>query len=191
MPGTTENSTNGSPNSSTESESNSGASTQPSNSDDPLFQEPIQPKTWQEKAVNRQILIRQAHEGMMLGKIMRQNKIIEDQVRSSVGELNDGEGGDMDDDMGLNIGNETHYHYQTSQPQSPSQPSTNSGEPSTLSRIAYAALAAAAIGGPAVTWWAMSGEDNATIPQPPAAVGADTDTLTDVVPGFGVPQNVE
>lgn len=124
------------------------------------------------------------HEAMMLEKIMRQNKIAEDNAKQMAGLSVS-----QDEDMGVSIGNETHYHYQGGQQ---SQPANGASGPASTGRLLPAAVLAALVGGPVATWWMM--QDTQPPPQPtlnePSAV-VDTDTLTEVFPGFGEPRDVE
>ena len=108
--------------------------------------------------------MRLGHEGMMLAKIQRQNRIVE----HVAAQTRDGKftGGPVPsvpegEDMGVNVGNETHNHYE-----SKSRPLGSLGK-----LIVAASLLAGGAGAGVVV--------NQLLPSaPPAAV--DTDTVTDV-----------
>lgn len=134
-----------------------------------------------ERLVNPEILdqwaqIRLGHEGMMLDKIQRQNRIVETTVKSMQREAGYTESGsepEAADEMGVSIGNRiTHeHHYQQ----------TNSGGGM---KAALIGLAASALLGPAAgvaTHFLLS--DRST-----PVVDTDTDTRTEVTPGFGEPE---
>lgn len=122
---------------------------------------------------------RLAHEGIMLDKIQRQNRIVQDSVqhlqREAGYEVSDLEASEEDDGMGVSIGNKinhTHYHQEKS----------DSGG----LKSAMIGLAAAAVLGPlagVVTNWALNDKDE---PQE-SRVGA----FIDLVPGFGEPEWVD
>lgn len=112
----------------------------------------------------------------MLDKIQRQNKIVEDQVRAQ--QLEAGYGpGEADDDMGVSIGNTFNNTYQV--------PEKSKG--SLLKKLVVGAVTLAAGGAAGFATSLLLGSAE----PPPAAVDTDTDTLTDVMPGFGVPQYKE
>jgi len=67
------------------------------------------------------------HEAMVMDKIMRQNKIVENTVhgvQNQSGMDTSNPSGD-EEDMGVSIGNETHYHYQQQTPVPPKQDANN------------------------------------------------------------------
>lgn len=205
MPGTTDGSTSGSPANSNESASSTATWPGNSNAGGPLFGEPIQAKTWKERVLRQQMLVRQAHEGMMLEKIQRQNKIVADDVKERLGQsASEGEA----DEMGVSIGNETHYHYQGGGQPGGGEAGWQDGRGvfhlgKPHKGLLWSAIIAALLGGPVATWWLMQQpapsapavtETSPSEPAPtqPAGPGdTDTDTLTDVLPGFGEPQDVE
>ena len=116
-----------------------------------------------EKFLQNWMDTRLSHEGMMLGKIQRQNHIVE----QLAAQTRDGNfsGGPVpsvpeDEEMGVSIGNETHNHYQRGRPLG------------TLGKLIVAAsLLAGGAGACVLANQFLSGD-------PPAAV--DTDTATDV-----------
>lgn len=136
---------------------------------------------------------RLGHEGMMLEKIMRQNRFVEVSARNAMtgtpGDTNglpsmSGEG----DDMGVNIGNEIHYHVTSPQ----TEPAAKTGEtplslmtPSLMSKaMPYALAAALGLGGIALGMCWQQGSP------PPATPGA-VDNSKDYSFGFGTPKRVE
>lgn len=143
---------------------------------------------WREKAIRNQIYLRQGHEGAMLERVQRVQRISEDLAKSlqrSAGEEFSSEDAGQEEDMGVSIGNEVtevHYHMPP-QPTAPPQrhhsspisplPTTQSGI--TRREIAAWVLAAALGGGAAANWW----------------LGNSQDTTNNVVPGFGKPRMVE
>ncbi len=109
--------------------------------------------------------MRLAHEGMMLEKIQRQNRIVE----QLAAQTRDGKftGGPVpsvpeDENMGVSVGNETHNHY-------------GGGETKSLGSLGKLIVAASLLAGGAGAGVVV----NQLLPSaPPAAV--DTDTVTDV-----------
>ena len=137
----------------------------------PDIQEPVQ-KPWREKLLRNWMFARLGHEGMMLGKIVRQNRMVEDLARcAATGDLSK-MGETMDeDDTGVSIGNETHNHYQASQ-----------------SSKVWPVLAAALLGGGLVLA-AMQFLPDETPEKPPAVTDTDTDTVNRYDVSFGVPED--
>ena len=93
---------------------------------------------------------RLGHEGMMLDRIDRQGRIVEVLARNTAtGDLSDMQGWPEGDDMGVNIGNEIHYHNTQSpqlapQPIETPTPPTQQPAPSPAAKLWPWALAAAA-----------------------------------------------
>lgn len=74
------------------------------------------------KTIKNHMLVRLGHEGMMLDKVLKQNKIVRDGVRAfQRGETTVNAAAATEDDAGVNIGNEIHYHG-VSQPAAPVTP---------------------------------------------------------------------
>ena len=128
------------------------------------------PETWREKLLRHWMQTRLGHEGMMLEKIRRQNRIVEQlaaQTRDgkfsggAVPSVPEGE------DMGVSIGNEVHHHYASEQPAR-----TPAKLPGVLGKLAVAASILAGGAGAGVLATQLWPTD------PPAVV--DTDTVTDV-----------
>lgn len=111
---------------------------------------------------------RLGHEGMMLEKIQRQNRIVE----QLAAQTRDGKftGGPVpsvpeDEDMGVSIGNETHNHY--------------AATPKSLGSLGKLIVAASLLaGGAGAGLLATQLLPSDPPPVPPATV--DTDTVTDV-----------
>lgn len=119
---------------------------------------------------------RLGHEGMMLEKIQRQNRIAELNARNAVtGDLStdgwprtDGEG----DDMGVSIGNTVHNHYPTPQPtaqpnsqSSTEQTSTPSNWKRTAALVALSALTGGGTIGTIAGLWPQSAIEQPASPQ--------------------------
>ena len=104
-------------------------------------------------------LIHIGHEAAVLGKIQRQNAIVENQVKSQLAEAGMQEMPNDEDDTGVNVGNE--YHYAAPQP-------------SPLSAI----FPLATVGLLALIAWKMLDNQKQEVPK-------GKDTLTDIRPGFG------
>ena len=107
---------------------------------------PTQQDNKWDKLLRNWAYTRLGHEGMMLDKIDRQNRIVEVLARNAAtGDVGDVRGWPEGDDMGVNIGNEIHYHGTHAQ-----QASTQSAEapkpaaPSPAVKLWPWALAAAA-----------------------------------------------
>lgn len=116
------------------------------------------------KTIKNHMLVRLGHEGMMLDKIMRQNKIVRDGVRSfQRGETTMGADVAKEEDMGVNIGNEIHYHGGTAAPPATTTPTPSpSAEPTLLQRLGIPALLLAmGIGGVTLGYW-LKGPGNDT-----------------------------
>lgn len=109
-------------------------------------------KFLKKKDARNAALLRMGHEGVMMEKMMRQNKIVENTVKGLQEQAGyptsaaDPNSPSEEDDMGVNIGNETktenHYHYQ--QPAQP-QPEHQTSKQSNL--VPAAILAAGALTG--------------------------------------------
>jgi hypothetical protein len=112
--------------------------------------------------------MRLGHEGMMLEKIQRQNRIVE----HLAAQTRDGKftGGPVPsvpegEDMGVSIGNETHNHY--------------AGAPKSLGSLGKLVVAASLLAGGGGVGALVSQLLPSNPPLPPPAV-VDTDTITDV-----------
>lgn len=125
--------------------------------------------TWREKFLRNWMHTRLAHEGMMLDKIGQQTKralAVADMARTG----NFAAAPDGEEDMGVSIGNEVHYH-----------PSPGA---SALGKLAVGASLLAGGAGAGVVANQLMRDD--APPQPPAVVAQeipispDRDTLTDV-----------
>lgn len=78
-----------------------------------MVTEPIPKRSDVAKGVRTVYLNRVAHMGMMLDKMNRQNRRVERIEKfAATGKLEDLESPEEDEDMGVNIGNEIHYHYE-------------------------------------------------------------------------------
>lgn len=133
--------------------------------------EQIKPLSWQERLKKNWADVRLAHEGMMLDKIGKQNQIVRDSIRKI-------QGGDMQsegDDMGVNIGNEIHYHQESQ---------TNSPIKSLASKLAPYVIGALGAGVVGIGVAALSDK---AMPAAPAAA-TDTDTVNQYNGGFGEPE---
>jgi hypothetical protein len=107
---------------------------------------------------------RLAHEGMMLNKILRQNRIVEQlAAQTREGKFSGGQTpSDLEgEDMGVSIGNETHNHYE--------------GGPRPIGLLGKLIVAASLLAGGAGAGVLISELLSADLP--PAV---DTDTATDV-----------
>jgi len=133
---------------------------------------------------------RLAHEGMMLEKIRRQNRIAELDARNAMtGETENTEGWPQTDgkgdDMGVSIGNENHYHYPEPPTLAPSPPESRpSPEPEPqptpalkkpLSKLAKVGIIAALSTGSAGVGMAIPLIADALNPETPA-VAPDANT---------------
>lgn len=155
--------------------------------------EPISPKTWKEKITRSWSLLRLTHEAAMIGKFERQNKIVEDQVKTMLKNSGQGSGPEEGDEMGVSVGNENHYHIQVLPEKPPDQPKPDPPAPPDPPRpdpprqptsrytpfqaAMIAALLSTGVVGPLAYWAGRPGVDT------------DTDTATDVRPGFGEPED--
>lgn len=155
----------------------------------------LQPKSWPDQFKRLLVLTRLAHDGVMISKLQRQNRIVEDLAKRSangtIGQKSEA-GDEMPEDDTVSIGNEYHYHYQGGEPTAqaqptppaqpaqapatPAAPATPSDAMSTLSKgLLAAALVGSGMGGLAV------GSLLSQPGTPPAAsTDTDTDTRTDV-----------
>jgi hypothetical protein len=126
------------------------------------------PKTWRQKFLRNWMNTRLGHEGMMLDKILRQNRIVEQlAAQTRNGKFSGGPTPSVPEgeDMGVSIGNEIHHHY-GSKPQATVKP------PSVLGKLLVAAsLLAGGAGAGVLASQLLPGDV-------PAAV--DTDTISDV-----------
>ena len=122
----------------------------------------LKKESWREKLERNWFQTRLAHEGMMIGKLREQNKIVQDNIKNMAGIKS------SDDEMGdVNIGNETHNHYDsttTSGVPAPKAPESPSG----LSPLAKGLLGAALLAGGAGAGYMFAG----------GATNTDTDTNT-------------
>lgn len=125
--------------------------------------------------------LRMGHEGMMLDKIQRQNRIVEDTVKAQQQQAGYESTVDGDDEMGVSIGNKT-YNIQPvpQQPQVIQAPTAQ--KPDLISKIAtpLAVMAAGAMTGGGA-WFGLAGSQAV-----PAAVGS----FTEVTGAFGKPVDV-
>lgn len=159
-------------------------STVSENPTDPQTSEP-----WREKFKRQYMELKGlAWEGMMLDKIMQQNKMARDLARRTAdGTLGSPtEGTAEDEDMGVRIGDEIHYH--TSNPAVPADTATtSSGGALTTAALVAGLLAAggvpAAIGTYYLTRPATSIEQPAT---PAPTVEADTTPAVDHDTRYGL-----
>jgi hypothetical protein len=111
------------------------------------------PKTlasdWRNKLLRNWANMRLGHEGMMLDKITRQNRIVEVLARNAAtGDVSDVSGWPEGDDMGVNIGNEIHYHGGNP---APVQPMEKTPAPTASKVLPWILAAAAALGGAGLT----------------------------------------
>jgi hypothetical protein len=116
---------------------------------------------------------RLAHEGMMLEKINRQNRIVETLARNTMtgdtADVTGWPGNEGDDAMGVNIGDHIHYHQALSE-QTETPAAAAAETPLKLSTwLPYLVAAATAIGG----YYAGQKTETAVV-QPPA-VNVDKD----------------
>lgn len=138
------------------------------------------------EVVNLWAMTRLAHEGMMLDKIQRQSRIVEDSVKHLQKEAGisteepEPQGDEESEQMGVSIGNKvTHQHYYSQKTENETTAGSNGGL-----KAAILGLAASALLGPAAgvaTHWFLSEDE-------PAETTPSTDTTSDVTPGFGVPE---
>jgi hypothetical protein len=129
--------------------------------------------------------VRLGHEGMMLEKIGRQNRIVEVAARNTMtGKMDDTEGwpsDEEDEDMGVNIGDEIHHHHYPAPPaEAATEPPPLGGESSTpaktlLEKAAPYLLAAtlAGVPGGSIATYFLTRPDPAPPPaaSSPAPVG--------------------
>ena len=80
----------------------------------PFDQEKEKFKYLEPKDIRNWALTRLGHEGMMLEKIYRQNRVVEKSATQGVGSENSGVSSELtkedEEGMGVSIGNEHHYH---------------------------------------------------------------------------------
>ena len=119
--------------------------------------------------------LRLGHEAMMLDKIQRQNRIVEDTVRGQQKDLGYESTLDQDDEMGVSVGNKiTHIHQQEPEKKG-----------SSLIPLAMAAAAGATglgglgAAGAAITYALTKDSTQIILNEPAVNPGAD--------PGFGKP----
>lgn len=132
--------------------------------------EPIPKRSDIAKGVRTVYLNRVAHMGMMLEKVNRQNRRVERLEKfAATGDVKDLDAPEDEDDMGVNIGNETHYHItETHNTQPPSESPLKSVVAKCAPYVAGPLLGAAGV----VAWqWYTS---KPTAPAP-VVVGSDTD----------------
>lgn len=91
--------------------------------------EPIPDRSDIDKGVRTVFLDRVAHVGMMLEKMQRQNRRVERLEKfAATGEVADLEvPANEEDGMGVNIGNENHYHVELKEP--PASPTVTPAQP--------------------------------------------------------------
>jgi len=160
------------------------------------MEEPIQPKTWRERISRQGLLLHHAHRGMMLNKILRQNKIVEENARQQLG-VAYGEdtaklaATDEDEDMGVSVGNENHYHFQTTSAPTPitnpspeNQNLNNSKQGKIPQWLTIGTLLASSgiIGASLNNHFNPATPNSNTLPTP-----EDQDTISIIKPGFGTP----
>lgn len=137
-----------------------------------------QPLSWREKLLKNWMLTRLAHEGAMIDKLQQQQKrmfqVADLALTGKAGEESVSANGD--EDMGVSIGNEIHYHYQGGDATN-TAPAAAAAPSSGISTLGKTALAAALIGGGGAGGYVLNQYLN---PDTPAAVDTDTDTRTDV-----------
>lgn len=138
-------------------------------------------------------LLRIGHEGVMMDKINRQNRIVEDSVKGLQKEAGyetsqDPSNEDGEEDMGVSIGNETrtehHYHYE--------QPKTEEKPVAEENKTSKWLMPAAILGAGALTGAGIYASKEPSNP-PAVVVPDDKDTMidTDIAVGFGKPQKIE
>lgn len=136
-----------------------------------------------------------AHRGMMMDKIMRQNKIVENTVKGLQNESGiDTENLD-EEDMGVNIGNESttkNYYVEQAAPAPPPQlppqiimPEPKAPEPQKTNWLPASILAAGALTGAGLLYSKDNPEPTVPPAQPPAVVKPEADY--DIGVGFGTP----
>jgi hypothetical protein len=85
--------------------------------------EPIPKRSDIAKGIRTVYLNRVAHTGMMLEKMNRQNRRVERLEKfAATADVKDLDAPEDEEDMGVNIGNEYHYHGTTPQAALPNQP---------------------------------------------------------------------
>lgn len=121
------------------------------------------PQTWREKFLRHWMQTRLGHEGMMLEKIQRQSRIVEQlAAQTREGKFSGGAVASVpEDEMGVSIGNEVHHHYPEAA--------------KTLGTLGKLLLALSLLAGGAGVGAVLT---ELLAPDPPPAV--DTDTATDV-----------
>lgn len=129
---------------------------------------PTQQDNKWDKLLRNWAYTRLGHEGMMLDKIDRQNRIVEVLARNAAtGDVGDVRGWPEGDDMGVNIGNEIHYHNtQSPQPTETPTQQTQQPAPSPAAKLWPWALAAAA----GLAGFGLPYIFNRPDPKPPAVV---------------------
>ncbi len=146
-----------------------------------VTEEPTEQLSWKEKIARNWFNVRLGHEGMMLDKIQQQQKrVFEIADRAANGTTGKPSQSAGDDDMGVNIGNEIHYHGV----QQAASTVTNTGTPG-LSTAAKAALVVALLGGAGGVGYAAA---DLLKPEPAVVQGTDTDTDTDTITEMDFPK---
>lgn len=158
-----------------------------------------------DKDARNWFLTRLGHEGMMLDKIQRQNKIVEDTVKGlqEQGGYNTSKTGNSsenniagEEDMGVSIGNETrtenHYHYAA--PQQPEIPQTQKSNGVSDWKLPAAILTAGALTGAGMYLSKSDGSVHNINPPAqqiimPENRGPVVDT--DLGVGFGQPESID
>jgi len=145
--------------------------------------EPIPKRSDIAKGIRTIYLNRVAHMGMMLEKMNRQNRRVERLEKfAATADVKDLDAPEDEEDMGVNIGNEFHYHGITPQAALPNQPETAVSKPttdasSTASKLAPAVVALSMLGGGAGVGYII----NDLWKQPaPVQSSPDTDTVTEI-----------
>lgn len=130
-----------------------------------------------EKDARNWALTRLGHEGLMLDKIQRQNKIVENTVKGLQKDSNMTASDDGEDDTGVSIGNETrtenHYHSAEKKPTTPWLP--------------LSILAAGAMTGAGLYFGNQSDDESVINPEPPR-LSQELPEKLDIGVGFGTPQ---
>lgn len=140
----------------------------------------LEPKTWEDKFKRLMVLTGLAHEGAMLAKMQRQNRIVEDIAkRTANGTIGKESGGDdMPEDDTVSIGNEYHYHYQgDAKSQEGAQTPASAAVKNGLGTLGKVALGAALLGTGGA---GMLAAQKIIGPSVAAGVDTDTDSTTDV-----------
>jgi len=129
-----------------------------------------------------------AHRGIMLAKLERDLQTTRAIERFAVTGDKREFAKPEDDDMGVSIGNEIHYHVGATSPEStptPTQPAPDTSN--AMGKWFWPGLLAATLGS-----GALGGGATYFLFNQPAATATPTgDKITDVIPGFGEPERKE